>query len=655
MEISGFASKVLFSVSLEEKLAFPGRLSDDAPGVRLHGVPEPGRPPDLMPRKKAERSSLPKAAQFVDEEQRGILLHFFANHELLATELMALALLKFPEAPKAFRIGLARTLREEQRHTRWYMERMSQCGVRFGDFPVNRFFWDMIAPMESPLDYVSRLSLTFEQANLDYAKHFAAMMRECGDDRTAAILERIYKDEIGHVGYGLKWFRKWKREGESDWQAFGRSLRFPLSPSRAKGNGAPFNAEGRAAAGLDEDFIRNLRVFERSRGRVPNVYFFNPDVEASLVGAGGKAKAVRMLERDLEIVGAFLARREDVVLVRELPSVALLERLQRWGFELPEFELLQVDGKLNERGLLRGRKVGLPRPWGWCPEAARAFGGLIPAHEARERIATTRIASTKAWSVELAAGLDESGGSHLCRTMEEVRAAVLGCEGAVALVKAPYAASARGNRRYTKDSEPWIARLLSTQGAVVVEPWRERVFDFSVQFEMEATGLRRLGFTRLHNTTGGQFIAVEAGPRLLRGLSPEIAVFLMNRGAGEAGGLMERTYETVAATLEAAFRAIGYLGPVGIDAFVYRDSGGALRLRPVVEINPRYTMGRLAWELRRRVGGRTARFSIGRKSDEPSAEDHGVLDANGRLAEGRVFLNSPADAVGFLAVLEVAR
>ncbi len=44
--------------------------------------------------------------------------------------------------------------------------------VRFGDFTLNRFFWDSIAPMETPLDYVTRLSLTFEQANLDYAHHY---------------------------------------------------------------------------------------------------------------------------------------------------------------------------------------------------------------------------------------------------------------------------------------------------------------------------------------------------------------------------------------------------------------------------------------------------------------------------------------------------
>ena len=39
--------------------------------------------------------------------------------------------------------------------------------------------------------------------------------------------------------------------------------------------------------------------------------------------------------------------------------------------------------------------------------------------------------------------------------------------------------------------------------------------------------------------------------------------------------------------LEPRLRDVGFLGPLGIDAFVYRDATGRARLKPVVEINPR--------------------------------------------------------------------
>ncbi|MEM9018429.1 MAG: DUF455 family protein, partial [Verrucomicrobiota bacterium] len=186
--LSAVAERILFSSSLEEKLrAFDCGLSADGrDGISpssLHSF-EPSRPENLRFASPSEaKPRLPSSSALVDEENRGVLLHFFANHELLATELMALALLRFPDAPEAFRRGLARTLREEQRHTLWYVQRMEECGIEFGQYPLNRFFWDAVSSMKDPTDYVARLSLTFEQANLDYSKHFALLLREAGDGK----------------------------------------------------------------------------------------------------------------------------------------------------------------------------------------------------------------------------------------------------------------------------------------------------------------------------------------------------------------------------------------------------------------------------------------------------------------------------------------
>src|SRR5258705_174597 len=79
--------------------------------------------------------------------------------------------------------------------------------------------------MESPMDFVAGLSLTFEQANLDFARHFSRGFAKVGDAATAKLLDRIHRDEIAHVAHGLKWFRKWKNPEESDWAAFCRQLK----------------------------------------------------------------------------------------------------------------------------------------------------------------------------------------------------------------------------------------------------------------------------------------------------------------------------------------------------------------------------------------------------------------------------------------------
>ena len=234
MNITEFAEQIVFGKTLEEKLAAPGRLSLDPNRKQrksIGPIAAPGRPYGLEMRTSGHvGTTRPRDDNLENEAERGKLLHFLANHELLATELMALVLLKFPDAPHAFRQGVLVTLQEEQAHTQMYIDRMHECGVEFGTYPVSGQFWQVVAPMESPMDFVSRLSLTFEQANLDYSQHFAKVFRRIGDDATASILQQIYEDEIGHVQHGLHWFRQWKDPEQSDWEAYQACLLY-TSPS----------------------------------------------------------------------------------------------------------------------------------------------------------------------------------------------------------------------------------------------------------------------------------------------------------------------------------------------------------------------------------------------------------------------------------------
>ena len=123
------------------------------------------------------------------------------------------------------------------------------CAVAASGFSRNCRTRRAVSPMENPIDFVSRLSLTFEQANLDHCREFGRRFAAVGDQATAGLLEGIYRDEIAHVAHGLKWFRRWKKPGLTDWEAFCQQLKFPLSPQRAKG--LTLNVDGRREAGLD--------------------------------------------------------------------------------------------------------------------------------------------------------------------------------------------------------------------------------------------------------------------------------------------------------------------------------------------------------------------------------------------------------------------
>jgi uncharacterized ferritin-like protein (DUF455 family) len=332
--IGDFARSILFGTSLEDKLIepkerpveMPAELNEPTqPSFAAIDVPAfPGRPPALSTPGKAVFPSLHRLHQ---PSVRGEVLHFFANHELLAMELMALVLLRFPQAPLDFRLGIVRTICEEQSHLKLYLSRMKELGVGFGDLPTSDYFWNTMKGMGSPLDFVVQMSLTFEQANLDFSLFYMNAVKEVGDEKTAAVLETVFREEIGHVKHGLTWFNRWRGEsGESEWEAYSRLLPLPMTPQRAKGNG--FSFEARRSAGFSEDYIRKLSLYNGSRGRPPVIWLYNPHCDAEIArGRPGftATEGARKMSQDLQCVQTFLASEQDQVLVaRKPPRVSKL-------------------------------------------------------------------------------------------------------------------------------------------------------------------------------------------------------------------------------------------------------------------------------------------------------------------------------------------
>ena len=96
----------------------------------------------------------------------------------------------------------------------------------------------------------------------------------------------------------------------------------------------------------------------------------------------------------------------------------------------------------------------------------------------------------------------------------------------------------------------------------------------------------------------------------------------------------------------------GYVGPLGVDAMVYREADGQLGMKQVVELNVRMTMGRVALELlKKSAPNRSGRLRILRKAKEADLAEF----SGGSLQGGCVILNDPEAAREFLAVWEVGR
>jgi len=151
------------------------------------------------------------------------------------------------------------------------------------------------------------------------------------------------------------------------------------------------------------------------------------------------------------------------------------------------------------------------------------------------------------------------------------------------IAKANHGNAGLGNRRLRlrelgDRNRLWIRRLFEEDDRVLVEPWRRRVLDLGVSFELYPDGgIADHVVSEVVNTAEGAFIGAifEPAPS---GLDPWLDD-------------LERTVEVVAARLHGE----EYFGPVHLDAFVW-EQDGSKRLRPLVDLNARSNM---SWTARR--------------------------------------------------------
>ena len=367
-----------------------------------------------------------------------------------------------------------------------------------------------------------------------------------------------------------------------------------------------------------------------------------------------------------------------------------LSTIKQAGFPLPEFV------PVNQAARLAERKLGRLRPWAWSPDSVELFGPLMKVLTAEPRNAeqsfNPEIAQlySKAWSANwLQSFLRGRAASSPWLCPEDiVGTAVDTLDRALAVIAE---IRARGHHRVVVKAalglaggnalrlfEPelvatqrrWLEKNLAGGGKLVVEPWLEREVDFSVQLEMTADGLRLCGYTGLINDARGQFQGNTAAPGHAKKIPA--AVLACFPETPDIASQCHALHAEIFARLETDLRRVAYLGPLGIDAFVYRAADGSRHLKPVVELNPRYTMGRLTLELMRQTAqGSHGLFQIvnpARLRAENSSgfadyartlrERHPLrltADSPPRILEGALYLNDPERAQSALATFQVTR
>lgn len=225
-------------------------------GIGTASPPErparPSRPVLLAPR------DMPKRKSGQSRAHRIALLHALAHIELNAIDLAWDIVARFAqeELPRSFYDDWVTVAEEEALHFSLLADRLAGLEAAYGDLPAHDGLWQ--AAEETAHDLLARLALVplvLEARGLDVTPATIAKLERAGDQDSAAVLRRIYQDEIGHVAAGRRWFEhvcgKRGLEPVATWQSLvRRHFRGSLKP--------PFNDDARAAAGFHAAFYRPL-------------------------------------------------------------------------------------------------------------------------------------------------------------------------------------------------------------------------------------------------------------------------------------------------------------------------------------------------------------------------------------------------------------
>jgi uncharacterized ferritin-like protein (DUF455 family) len=219
--------------------------------------PRPARPkrPLLRPAKE-----MAKRRAFGSQAGRIALIHALAHIELNAIDLGWDLVARFAGAglPRAFFDDWIDVATEEARHFELLAGRLAELGASYGDLPAHDGLWEAAAATAN--DLLARLAvvpLVLEARGLDVTPQMAVQLERVGDPESAKILRQIYRDEIGHVATGMRWFDRFCLAGGLDpetvfQERVRRCFKGDLKP--------PFNHEARDRAGFPARYYEPLAV-----------------------------------------------------------------------------------------------------------------------------------------------------------------------------------------------------------------------------------------------------------------------------------------------------------------------------------------------------------------------------------------------------------
>lgn len=191
------------------------------------------------------------------EANRIALIHSIAHIEYVAIDLAFDLVGRFgAHFPRGFVDDWMRVGAEEAMHFAILDRRLRSLGSFYGALPAHDGLWEAAdATAHDPLARLAIVPMVLEARGLDVTLPMIDSLRRAGDQASADVLQIVYRDEIGHVEIGRRWFEQvCGRRGLdpiSEWHDLvRRHYRAPLK--------RPFNDAARLQAGFGAAFYEPL-------------------------------------------------------------------------------------------------------------------------------------------------------------------------------------------------------------------------------------------------------------------------------------------------------------------------------------------------------------------------------------------------------------
>ena len=195
------STKCALTQSLQQA-ALAGELQwdSDAPCLDFARSGQPDKPLLVDPKQVKPR-------KMATAEGYAALLHAVAHIEFNAINLALDAAYRFRGIAPEFQLDWLRVAAEEAQHFCLMRERLQAHGFDYGDFEAHNHLWDMA--YKTAYDPLLRMALVprvLEARGLDVTPAMRAKIEQKGDTETCAVLDIIYRDEVGHVKVGNEWY-----------------------------------------------------------------------------------------------------------------------------------------------------------------------------------------------------------------------------------------------------------------------------------------------------------------------------------------------------------------------------------------------------------------------------------------------------------------